>query len=323
MTTDEMMSGAVKAAGTTSLNLPGPVLVTGAGGQLGREIVRVFTATGADVRGFTHEELNIGEREAVEDAVKRVAPALIINAAAWTSVDDAEQNEEACRRVNALGPAFLAASGVPVVHFSTDYVFDGTIRGKSYNERNRAVPLSVYGKTKLEADQLLLSMGKKDGTRGLILRTGWVWSEVPGTKNFFHAIVAQVEAKKPLKVIADQVGAPTRAADLAEAVLALVQKGAHLEPMRLFNAAPQGTCSWFGFAKEIVSLMGGRPEEVTPLTTTQWRAQRENYGKTIAPRPLLSVLSPNLLTRTYGVTLPDWRESLAVGFAKFRAAKAE
>ena len=147
------------------LNLPGPVLVTGAGGQLGRELVRVFREAGADVRAMTREDLDITDMLAVEDAIEEIKPALILNAAAWTDVDAAEAEREDCRRVNTLAPVYMAGLHVPMVTFSTDYVFDGVGRTKRYNERNRVNPLNVYGNAKLDADELILGLGFEHGAQ--------------------------------------------------------------------------------------------------------------------------------------------------------------
>lgn len=305
------------------LNLPGPVLVTGAGGQLGRELVRVFREAGADVRAMTREDLDITDMLAVEDAIEEIKPALILNAAAWTDVDAAEAEREDCRRVNTLAPVYMAGLHVPMVTFSTDYVFDGVGRTKRYNERNRVNPLNVYGNAKLDADELILGLGFEHGAQGIILRTSWLWSEQPGTKNFFQSVMRRIEAKKELRIVGDRVGSPTRALDLAKAVLVLVKKGAHLKPYKIYHAANLGSCSWAGFTKEIVRLLNGHPEEVYPISTQQWQMNPENFGKRFAQRPLLSTLNCNLLEREWGVVLPNWEESLKEGLDAYLQMKKD
>lgn len=279
------------------------ILVLGAGGQLGRDTVEAFLKADMPVQGLTHAELDAADARALRRELDRRAPELVVNCAAWTAVDAAQDHPDEALRVNAGIPKNLAAAGVPVIHFSTDYVFDGTL-ARPYVETDPCRPISVYGETKRLGESALL----EGGGRGLILRTSWVWSERPGTKNFVQTILRAAKTlpgAKPLRVVDDQWGSPTRSGDLAEAVLKLVRQGAHLAPVRLFHAAGEGETTWCRFARAVLQA-AGVDREVEAISTCEYPSRVE--------RPARSVLDNTLLNKTFGVRLPDWQTSVSSAF---------
>ena len=264
--------------------------MTGAGGQLGRELIDVLTAD--EVHGLDHRALDIGDRHAVFAAVERVWPSWIINAAAFNDVDGAEREAEQAFKVNASGPGYLADAaarvGAGIVHISTDYVFDGR-KGAPYRESDRPDPLSVYGRSKYEGELQVLG----SEASACVLRTAWLY----GTwgKNFVKAILAAAEGGGPLKVVADQVGSPTWTRHLANAIGQLIRTPAR----GLFHVANGGACSRFEFARAIVA---GRVE-VLPITSAE--AARP------APRPANSSLASERWEAAGFRRLPEWSVALA------------
>jgi len=232
------------------------ILLTGAGGQLGRDLQE--TLNGHDLRAFDHAGLDVADREAVLRTVQQVHPAWIINAAAFNNVDGAETAVETAFAVNGAGPGYLAeaASGVGagIVHISTDYVFDGT-RGAPYTEEDVPNPLSVYARSKYDGERRVI----ESGASACVLRTAWLYGR--HGRNFVKAIQAAAETGGPLRVVSDQVGSPTATADLAQAIAQLIQTPAR----GVFHAVNGGACSRFEFAQAIVR----GAVEVLPITTAQ------------------------------------------------------
>lgn len=272
------------------------IVVTGADGQLGREVVPALRRIGRDVRGFSRGELDVADRASLDRLLEECRPELVVNCAAWTAVEAAEDDPAGAWLANAHGPWLLGMLGLPVVHVSTDYVFDGRA-GRAYAEEDACRPLSVYGASKRAGETALLA----SGAPGLILRTSWLWSERPGTRNFFHTIRRLAAQRSVLEVVDDQIGAPTRAADLAAAVASLVEQGAHHGAMRVLHAASRGEASWCDFARAIVAG-SGLSAEVRAIPTSAYPCK--------ARRPARSVLDTTRLRRTFGLELPHWRESL-------------
>jgi dTDP-4-dehydrorhamnose reductase len=265
------------------------ILLTGAGGQLGRDLQE--SLTGHDLKAFDHAGLDVADREAVLLCVQQVRPEWIINAAAFNDVDGAETMTEAAFAVNGAGPGHLAEAaavvGASIVHISTDYIFDGT-KGAPYTEDDAPNPLSVYAQSKYEGERRVLELG----VSACVLRTAWLYGR--HGKNFVKAILAAAARGGPLKVVADQVGSPTATADLARAIAQLIQTPAR----GLFHVANAGACSRFEFAQAIVH----GSVEVLPITTVE--AARP------ARRPANSSLT-SLRWEQSGLTpLRSWRSAL-------------
>ena len=266
------------------------ILVTGAGGQLGRELIDVLASH--ELHGRDHSDLDITDRQAVYATVEQVRPAWVINAAAYNDVDGAEKAAELAFAVNASGAGHLAAAaahaGAEMVHISTDYVFDGR-KGAPYTELDRPDPLSVYGRSKYEGELQVLSAHPS----ACVLRTAWLYGE--HGKNFVKAILKAAESGGPLKVVADQVGSPTWAQHLARAIAELIGTPAR----GLFHVANGGSCSRFEFARAIVN---GRVE-VEPISAAD--AARP------APRPANSALASERWQPAGLHPLPAWETALS------------
>lgn len=265
------------------------ILVTGAGGQLGRELIEVLASQ--EVHGRDHHALDITDRHAVIATVEQVRPSWVINAAAYNDVDGAEVASELAFAVNAAGAGYLAEAaaraGADMMHISTDYVFDGR-KGTPYTELDRPDPLSVYGRTKYEGELQVLSAHPS----ACVLRTAWLYGEYGN--NFVKAILKAAERGGPLRVVADQVGSPTWTRHLARAIGALIQTPAR----GLFHVANAGACSRFEFARAIVQ---GRVE-VQPISAAE--AARP------APRPANSALVSERWQAAGLQPLPDWERAL-------------
>jgi len=265
------------------------ILLTGAGGQLGRDLQEALK--GHDLRAFDHAGLDIADREAVLRTVEEVHPDWIINAAAFNDVDAAEAMTDAAFAVNGAGPGHVAEAaavvGASIVHISSDYVFDGT-KGTPYTEDDIPNPLSVYARSKYEGETRVL----ESAASACVLRTAWLYGR--HGKNFVKAILAAAARGGPIKVVADQVGSPTATADLAQAIAQFLQTPAR----GLFHVANAGACSRFEFAQAIVQ----GSVEVLPTTTAE------------AARPALRPANSSLGSVRWqesGLTpLSSWRSAL-------------
>ncbi|PNE27339.1 dTDP-4-dehydrorhamnose reductase [Tannerella sp. oral taxon 808] len=275
-----------------------PILITGSRGQLGDAIRRrmdrfpAYTFTLTDI-----DELDLCDKKAVLDFVRRGRYAYIINCAAYTAVDRAESDAERCMRINrdAVGHLATAAREVSarLIHISTDYVFDGRAT-RPYREDDPTSPTSVYGRTKLAGEQLLLEALPTDA---VILRTAWLYSEVG---NNFVKTMLRLGAERPeIRVVNDQLGSPTYAGDLAEAVLRVLT--APTFHPGIYHYTDDGVCSWYDFARHI--LRTAHPTcIVRPIPTADY--------PTPAARPAYSVLDKTRIRQTYGVSIPRWQDSL-------------
>ena len=274
------------------------ILVTGANGQLGTELRNRGFSLLDDVFYTDVEELDITNPKAVNSFVELHDIDTIINCAAYTAVDLAEDNEEKAARINrdAVGNLAQAALryGCLVIHLSTDYVFDGTAT-EPYLEKSPANPQSVYGRTKLEGEKLL----KKSGCLYVIIRTAWLYS--PYGHNFMKTIYRLAHEKDEIGVVNDQWGTPTYAGDLADAIIRMLDAGDLPEWEGIFNFTNEGKCTWYDFAKEIVALFGSDCQ-VKPLTTEEY--------PTKAKRPAYSVLDKAKIKNAFGLEIRDWREAL-------------
>ena len=269
------------------------VLLTGRNGQVGWELARLLPTLG-ELVSTGRDELDLADDGAIRRVVRAAKPQLIVNAAAYTAVDKAESEPELALRINGTAPGVLAEEakrlGAMLVHYSTDYVFDGTKAG-AYVEDDSPNPLSAYGRSKLAGERAILG----SGCRHLLLRASWVYG--PRGKNFFLTIAAKARAGERLRVVADQRGVPTTSRFLAEKTLALLAKDAS----GLLHLVPAGETTWYDFAREIVQLTGSR-SEVQPIKTGEYPVA--------ARRPANSVLDNRKATAVLGAPMPDWRTLL-------------
>lgn len=283
------------------------ILIAGSRGQLGQAVAEEAKRFGIPFRAVDREGLNIADADAVrtffeaEARSGRGAFECIINCAAYTQVDKAEEAGEAASAfaANALGPWLLAKSGIPILHVSTDYVFDGE-DSVPYGVSDPCRPVSVYGLSKRAGETALM----ESGASGVIVRTAWVYSVREGTRNFFQTMrrLGSDPTREALSVVNDQRGAPTLAEDLAAALITLYRKGAHLRPMHLLHFTNAGSCTWFEFAEEIVRLTGGCVP-VKPIPSSAYFTK--------VRRPAYSVLSLDEIEALYGIRPRPWQEALA------------
>ena len=280
------------------------VLVTGAFGQLGTELQLLTKGHPEFIFTDIREEgairrLDICDAKAVEDFVAANDIGAIVNCAAYTAVDQAESDMARCYAINVDGPANLARSArrhnAALVQISTDYVFDGRRKsGVPYTEISRRHPVSVYGESKRQCEDVI----RRIGCRGVIVRTAWLYS--PFGKNFVKTMLRLGAEKQEIGVVADQFGTPTYARDLAQAILTLLPKIGDRRG-EIYHYTDEGSCSWAEFAARIMQE-GGRDCTVRPITTDQY--------PTPATRPAWSVLSKEKIRHDFGVATPPWEESL-------------
>ena len=271
------------------------LLITGCNGQLGTELQALLPqALAVDVA-----DLDITDRDAVFAFVKENDIDAIVNCAAYTAVDKAEDEPEKCRKINVDGVKNLASTGAKIVHVSTDYVFDGT-GCRPYVETDAANPVSVYGKTKLDGEKAVLETAETCA----IVRTAWLYS--PFGANFVKTMRRLGAEKEELSVVFDQIGTPTCAADLARAIVGLLPQmkdGAK----EIYHYSNEGVCSWYDFAREIMKLSGLKCR-VNPIESAQY--------PTKAKRPFYSVLNKSKI-KSLGINVPHWQESLEKCLKKF------
>lgn len=279
------------------------ILVTGCNGQLGNEIQLLEKGNGKHVFFNTDvNELDITDENAINAFVDANNIDGIINCAAYTAVDKAESNEALCHTLNATAPGYLAAAmgkrGGWMVQVSTDYVFDGT-KHTPYSETDPTCPDSVYGRTKLEGEQLV----RQHCERAMIVRTAWLYS-IFGN-NFVKTMIRLGKEKTELGVIFDQIGTPTYARDLAVAIMTAVEKG--IIP-GTYHFSNEGVTSWYDFTKAIHRIAGISGCHVRPIHTEEY--------PTPARRPHYSVLDKTKIKATYNIEVPYWEESLAECISK-------
>jgi dTDP-4-dehydrorhamnose reductase len=284
------------------------VLVTGADGQVGRALLESFRES-AEVIGCNRSSLDLADTDRIREMVRSVAPDIILNAGAYTAVDRAESERDLAFAINARAPGILAEeaqrAGALLIHYSTDYVFNGSKRGP-WVEDDATDPLSVYGASKLAGEEAIRSAGG----RHLIFRTSWVYA--PEGKNFVLTMLRLGHERDSLNVVDDQVGAPTTAAELARATHAIARGiletkfGAAPAWSGIYHMTCSGSISWCGFARAIFKrahvLLDERAPKVKPIATRDY--------PTPAKRPQNSVLSNDKLQRTFNVHLAPWQSAL-------------
>jgi len=282
------------------------LMITGASGQLGDALTKHCTAQGLAFAAFSRPEFDFEKPETIAACFALAKPSLVINAAAYTAVDAAETNRDAALAGNHTGPLRLAElcaeAGIPFIHVSTDYVFDGT-KGTPYLETDPTNPTGVYGATKRDGEEAILATDAK----AIILRTAWVYAA--HGKNFARTMLNAARRTGTLRVVADQRGTPTAAQDLASVILAIVAALQHNgwapHYKGIYHATGSGETTWYGFAEAIfetaVPLGLNRPV-VTPIETSAW--------PTPAKRPPDSRLNCEKLQRVFNISLPDWHRTL-------------
>lgn len=309
------------------------ILLTGKNGQVGSELSRLLSAK-CDLTALGRGELDLANADDIRRAIVHVRPALIINAAAYTAVDQAEKEEGLAQAINGDAPGVIAAEakkiGAPVIHYSTDYVFDGTKRSP-YVENDPTNPLSAYGRTKLAGEEAI----RASGVPHLILRTAWVYAT--SGKNFLLTILRLASTREELRIVNDQCGAPTAARAISLGTARLVENceddcaGWFARNSGTYHVTAAGETTWYEFAVAILNAArgivpaerpqdalgwvtaatGGRPiiaKRIAPITTAEY--------PTPARRPAYSVLSNARFAAQFGFALPEWRSQLAATMEK-------
>ena len=299
------------------------ILLTGKTGQLGSELNRLLPKLG-EVIAPDRNELDLREPEKIREVMRNAKPRLIINAAAYTAVDAAETDEANASTVNAEAPRLLALEakniGAPLIHFSTDYVFDGSKKAP-YLETDSTNPLNAYGRTKLAGEQAI----RDSGARYLIFRTSWVYAT--HGRNFLRTILQLATQREELKIVDDQVGAPTCALDLAEATTRIVagiiaapdDELAGPQVTGTYHMTAAGQTTWYEFARAILEEARHAPQKLSWLSSAT--DDRRLVARSVLPistkefpssarRPAYSVLSNTHLMQTFGVAISDWRTQL-------------
>ena len=285
------------------MSAPLRILIIGRNGQVSRALQSRLSGLGElIVRGS--DQLDLAQPDALRAPIEALRPGLIINAAAHTAVDQAESEPEQAFAINATAPGILAqaavALGVPLIHYSTDYVFDG-LKPVPYIEEDTPNPLSVYGRSKLAGENAI----RQAGVQHLILRTSWVYSTAG--RNFLLTMQRLLQEKPQLRVVADQIGAPTWAGTIADSTAQLIERwqAGHPGAWGTYHLTAQGETSWFGFAQAIGENLLERHKpcaQLEPIASSAY--------PTPAPRPLNSRLDCTRLFKEWGVSQPDWRSAL-------------
>ena len=279
----------------------GSVLVVGAGGQLGRTLVELLGMRGDAVVGLARADLDVTDADAVRRAIGAAKPRIIVNAAAYTAVDKAESNEAEAIAGNVTGPAILAKSaaeaGLPMIHISTDYVFDGRA-AHALTEDDPVAPIGIYGRTKADGEAAV----REALPAHFILRTAWVYSAYGN--NFLKTMLRLAGERDELRVVADQHGNPTATIDIAEAILAVDRhQGAGGDGFGTYHFAGTGATTWHGFASAIIEAAApitGRKPKVTPITSADF--------PTPVRRPANSVLDSARFASVFGYRSAPWQD---------------
>lgn len=284
------------------------VLVTGANGQLGSEMRLVATESTdryiftdvVELPGVETVKLDITDLEAVRAIVKENDVKTVINCAAYTNVDKAEEDQEFCALLNAKAPENLAVAMKEVdgllVHISTDYVFGGDPYNTPRREDQKGTPTGVYGLTKLQGEQAI----QASGCHHVIIRTAWLYSEFG--KNFVKTMLTLTSTKPQINVVFDQTGTPTYALDLAEVIYDIVENRKYEGNDGVYHFSNEGVCSWFDFTKMIAEYAGNTACEIKPCHSEEFPSK--------VKRPAYSVLDKTKIKNTFGISIPYWTDSL-------------
>ena len=286
------------------------ILLTGKNGQVGSELNKILSQFG-EIIATGRNEMNLADPSQIRRVVQQVKPELIINAGAYTAVDKAESDQELAKAVNGIAPKILAEEAknkdALLIHYSTDYSYNGEMSHRPYLESDSPAPNSVYGKTKLEGDQAI----EKSGASHLIFRTGWVYSK--RGESFLHTILTLAKEKKELRIVNDQTGTPTWCRSIAEATCKAIKnmlekRGDSLSKTvsnisGVYHMTCQGETNWHGFAQTILEL--SHPDNMPKLLAISTKEY-----PTLAIRPTYSVLSNSKLKKNFGIQLPHWEHAL-------------
>ena len=274
------------------------ILVTGGNGQLGCSL-RLASAESSHRFVFTDiEELDITSAVAINAFFEREKVDVVVNCGAYTAVDLAEENEAQAEEINHKAVALLADAckryDATLIHISTDYIFSGEADAP-YNEESAPAPINVYGRTKLAGEKAVA----ESGCKSIVLRTSWLYSEFG--RNFCKTMQSLTATRPEIKVVADQIGTPTYAGDLAAAISHIIESK-QLDKYGTYHFSNEGVCSWYDFACEIARLCGNGECKVKPCTTADY--------PTKAQRPRYSVLDKSKFVKTFGLSIPEWHDSL-------------
>ena len=278
------------------------ILITGCNGQLGNKM-REFGETSSNNYFYTDvKELDITDLSAIKEFVKENNIDIIVNCAAYTNVDKAEDDKDFAELLNAKAVENLAIvvkeSDAILIHISTDYVFGGNHQTVPFTEEVKTNPLGVYGLTKLHGEEAI----KNIGCKYLIFRTAWLYSEYGN--NFVKTMLKLTAEKPKLKVVFDQVGTPTYAGDLASVIFNIIENDNYQNNNGIYHFSNEGVCSWFDFTKEIARIAGNDKCDIQPCHSDEFPSK--------VIRPSFSVLDKSKLKRTFDITVPYWTESLAL-----------
>lgn len=275
------------------------ILVTGANGQLGREMQRLSAVSPNNYTFTDVAELDVTDAGAVRQAVAQTRAEVIVNCAAYTNVERAEEDEEAADRLNRGAAENLAraaeANGATLIHVSTDYVFDGTAH-TPYTEDGTPSPLGAYGRTKLAGERAVMA----SGCRYLIFRTAWLYSEYGN--NFLKTMLRLTSERDTLQVVFDQIGTPTYAGDLALALFSIIESERYAGNEGVYHFTDEGVCSWYDFARAIAEYAGNSACDIRPCHSDEFPSK--------AVRPAYSVLDKTKIKETFGIVIPHWTDSL-------------
>ncbi len=283
------------------------ILVTGRNGQVGHELRRTLHTLG-EIVAVDRNELDLSKPEQIRRQIQTIKPDFIVNAAAYTAVDQAESDTETAMQINGTAPGIVAEEakqiGAALIHYSTDYVFDGS-KTTPYVETDTPTPVSVYGKTKLAGEQAIQAVGLPH----LILRTSWVYGR--HGKNFYNTILRLAHEREELGIVDDQIGCPTWSRSIAEATAQLIAQqldknnGEYFSGCSgIYNLVSSGQASWYGFAKHFLEL---DPHKDRQVLKSLKAIGTEDYP-TPARRPAYSVMSTQKLSSTFKLRMPDWQE---------------
>ncbi len=276
------------------------ILITGANGQLGNAM-RIASTNSTDIYIFTDvAELDITDPQAVASIVTDQNIGVIVNCAAYTNVDKAEEDVAFAENLNAVAVRNLAeavkATGGTLIHISTDYVFGGNIGNTPRTETEHVNPTGIYGQTKLHGEQEIESSGAK----ALIFRTAWLYSETG--KNFVKTMLGLTSTKPELKVVFDQVGTPTYAQDLADSIFNIIENRLYAGNEGIYHYSNEGVCSWYDFTKAIAAFAGNTECDIRPCHSDEFPSK--------VVRPSYSVLDKTKFKETFGLEVPYWTDSL-------------